>query len=347
MTDIMGESPDTIHGRMKEGAHLAGYSLQRSIENLRWLLEDSRFEQLAPSYRNVNDFLRDTQDAFDLVNIKPVERKQIAALVKELQPKASQRAIADMVRVSKETIARDLGQREIGTNVPDDERTHGGNNGETGTNVPPAIPPDDYDPVEKEQIKQKREARRREVIDNLTSQESLSAKEIKGVYDVIVIDPPWPIKKIDRDVAPNQVEFEYPTMTVNEVMGLEIPAADGCHLFLWTTQKYLPDAFKILNFWGFKYIMTFVWHKPGGFQPFGLPQYNCEFALYARRGSVQFIDLSDFMACFDAPRTGHSEKPAEFYEVIQRVTAGRRLDMFNRRHIDGFDGWGKESPDEG
>ncbi|GAG49785.1 unnamed protein product, partial [marine sediment metagenome] len=115
----------------------------------------------------------------------------------------------------------------------------------------PAIPPDDYDPVEKEQIKQKRETKRREVIEELESVEVQEAKAIKGIYDVIVIDPPWPIKKIDRDVAPNQVEFEYPTMTVNEVMGLEIPAADDCHLFLWTTHKYLPDAFRILDFWGF------------------------------------------------------------------------------------------------
>ena len=66
----MEDTPDVIHGRMKEGAHIAGYSLQRSMENLRWLLEDSRYEQLAGGYKNVNDFLRDTQDAFTLLNIR-------------------------------------------------------------------------------------------------------------------------------------------------------------------------------------------------------------------------------------------------------------------------------------
>lgn len=85
----MSESPDTIHGRMKEGAHLAGYSLQRAMENLRWLLEGSRYEQLSAGYTNVNDFLRGIQESFALLNIKPEERKQIAELVKELQPKAS------------------------------------------------------------------------------------------------------------------------------------------------------------------------------------------------------------------------------------------------------------------
>ncbi len=159
------ESPDTIHGRMKEGAHLAGYSLQRSMENLRWLLEDSRFKELSNGYQNVNDFLRDTQGAFLLVNIKPEERKQIAELIKGLQPKASQRAIADMVGAGKSTIARDMGQKEIGPNGPYDDDVSGEKEKETGPNgppTPPAIPPDDYDAVEKEQKRQLKEIRREE-----------------------------------------------------------------------------------------------------------------------------------------------------------------------------------------
>ena len=154
----MEDSPDVIHGRMKEGAHLAGYSLQRAIENLRWLLEDSRFEQLGQGYTNVNNFLRDTDDAFKLVNIKPEQRKEIAQTVKELQPKASQRAIADMVGSDHKTIGADLG----GENSPKIRPKPGESLELIGEFSPPAIPPDDYDPVEKEQIKQKREAKRRD-----------------------------------------------------------------------------------------------------------------------------------------------------------------------------------------
>ena len=206
--------------------------------------------------------------------------------------------------------------------------------------------PEFIEPVLKGEItlsKAIQETKRKQVIEKLNNIETKEVKELEGIYDVVVIDPPWPIEKIERDIAPNQVKLDYPTMTIDEIKELKIPCADNCHVWLWTTQKYLPAAFEILELWNLKYVCTFVWHKPGGFQPFGLPQYNCEFALYARRGNPQFIDFRDFKLCFEAPRTAHSEKPDLFYDLIKRVTAGRRLDMFNRRKIEGFETWGKEA----
>jgi len=166
-----------------------------------------------------------------------------------------------------------------------------------------------------------------------------------GRFETIVIDPPWEMQKIERDVRPNQVAFDYPTMNEAELAAFGVPAmaSDDCHLFCWTTHKHLPMALRLLESWGFRYVCTMVWHKPGGFQPIGLPQYNCEFAMYARRGSPQFIDTKAFPACFEAPRREHSRKPDEFYDLVRRVTAGPRIDVFSREARPGFEQFGNET----
>ena len=118
-----------------------------------------------------------------------------------------------------------------------------------------------------------------------------------GQFRTIVVDPPWPMEKIERDITPNQYDLAYPIMTLEEIQALPISNLayeDGCHLYLWTTQKYLPSAFEILRGWGFTYIFTMVWHKAGGFQPFSLPQYNCEFVLFGRMGGLPFLDTKAF-----------------------------------------------------
>lgn len=167
-----------------------------------------------------------------------------------------------------------------------------------------------------------------------------------GRFRTVVIDPPWPMEKIQREVRPNQVGFDYPTMSVEEIAGMDVPGLlwDDAFVFLWTTQKFLPDAFDILARWGVKYRFTMVWHKPGGIQPYGLPQYNAEFVLAAAQGNPNFLDTTGFPVAFNAPRGRHSEKPEEFYELVARVTAGPRVDMFARRdrREQGFEVWGNE-----
>jgi N6-adenosine-specific RNA methylase IME4 len=167
---------------------------------------------------------------------------------------------------------------------------------------------------------------------------------IEGRNRCIVIDPPWPMEKIEREVRPNQVGFEYPTMSEDELADFDLPgfAAKNCHLFCWTTQRFLPMALRLLDQWDFRYVCEFVWHKPGGFQPVGLPQYNCEFALYARLGSPKFRSTKSFATCFEAPRREHSRKPDEFYNMVRRVTAGPRIDIFSREKRDGFKQYGYE-----
>lgn len=168
-----------------------------------------------------------------------------------------------------------------------------------------------------------------------------------GPFGTVVIDPPWQVEKIDRDVRPNQDAFDYPTMNVDDLVAffnsdIKPKLETDCHLFMWTTQKWLPSAIAMLDAIGFKYVLTMVWRKSGGFQPIGLPQYNCEFTVYARRGAPIFIDTKDFPCCFDGERREHSRKPDRFYEIVGRVTGGSRIDVFSRESRDGFAQYGNE-----
>jgi N6-adenosine-specific RNA methylase IME4 len=173
--------------------------------------------------------------------------------------------------------------------------------------------------------------------------EAMKIPPPKGKYKTIVIDPPWEMQRIqmeDRTFS-NDV-FDYPTMSIDEIKNMKLPAHEECHLWLWTTQKYLPKCFDILNAWDFKYLVTFVWHKNGGFQPVGLPQYNCEFVLLARKGGQGFLDTKQFFTCFNAPRREHSRKPDEFYDLVKRVSPEPRIDYFARESREGYETFGYE-----
>ena len=126
---------------------------------------------------------------------------------------------------------------------------------------------------------------------------------------------------------------------------MALPILEVCHsnafVFLWTTQKFLPDAYSILEWWGIRYRFTLVWEKNTGPKPFNHPYSNAEFVLV---GSPKFLDEKDFKAVFRFPTAGHSVKPEGFYALLRRVTPGPRLDIFARRRIAGFQPWGDEAP---
>jgi len=170
--------------------------------------------------------------------------------------------------------------------------------------------------------------------------------EIKPIFRTIVIDPPWPMEKIRRDVAPNQIDMDYKTMSIEEIKKFPINSfvqKDGCQIYVWTTQRFLPVTFDILREWGFDYFFTMIWHKNGGFQPFNLPQYNAEFVLFGSKGSLKFTTTKSFFCAFNANRKEHSRKPDEFYDLVKRVSPEPRIDIFSREKRDGFEQYGYEA----
>jgi N6-adenosine-specific RNA methylase IME4 len=166
-----------------------------------------------------------------------------------------------------------------------------------------------------------------------------------GQYRCIVIDPPWPMQKIEREVRPKQGKrLDYPVMTLEEIAALPIgnlATSDGCHLYLWTTQKYLPTALEMVEGWGFRYQCLMTWRKNVGITPYSW-MYDTEHVIFARLGSLQLQELG-LRLSFEAPVTRHSEKPDIFFdERVIPASPEPRLEMFARKVRDGFTVWGDE-----
>jgi N6-adenosine-specific RNA methylase IME4 len=179
------------------------------------------------------------------------------------------------------------------------------------------------------------------------------------VANVAVIDPPWPhMKGQEGAKAPTN----FPVEKMKKILKLCRKIRDrnihqDAHIFLWTTNRFLPAAFDILKKLEFKYAFTLVWNKTssGGSENVGFPtgsfKINTEFVLYARRGNPGALPLR-FQTGFSAPFTTGSDgkggvKPEIFYEMLRQMTPEyTRLDAFNRRKIPGFIGWGNQAGEE-
>ena len=168
-------------------------------------------------------------------------------------------------------------------------------------------------------------------------------------YQIIVADPPWQIQKIKRRVRPNQVEMDYPMMTLDEIKTLPVEsiANDKCTLFVWTIDKYLFDTKSVVEAWGFKYHLTMAWDKINGISMYGFNR-RTEFIVVGLRGKHDaYPKRKTIRTSFTAKSERHSAKPDQFYEMLD-VLDGDRIDIFARKQRKNlliknkWDVWGNE-----
>jgi N6-adenosine-specific RNA methylase IME4 len=144
----------------------------------------------------------------------------------------------------------------------------------------------------------------------------------------------------------NAVPMPYQQMKVAEIMALPVGqlAADDCDLYLWATQKYLPDAFGVLEAWGFRYCQTLTWCKtPRGTGQGGLYCPTTEFLILGRKGKMpdkKRVDSTWWNV--KRPHNCHSAKPEFFQDMIEAMSDAPRLELFARRKRLGWHHWGNE-----
>ena len=119
-----------------------------------------------------------------------------------------------------------------------------------------------------------------------------------------------------------------------------MPAADDCVLFLWTTHAFLKDSFDIMQNWGFEYKATIVWDKI----KMGMGRnirMQCEFCLLGVKGKPIIQGNSERDIITEARRE-HSRKPEAFYEMVERMCIGNKLDYFSRQARNNWEHYGAE-----
>lgn len=173
-------------------------------------------------------------------------------------------------------------------------------------------------------------------------------------YGTIVADPPWPLtgrgRQTWRTGLPSGVQrtMPYPTMTVAAISALEVEqyADEIAHLYLWTTQRFLREAYGVVEAWGFRPSATILtWCKaPHGVGMGRLFGSATEFILFGWRGEAPskgplLVDRN----WFTWKRGAHSQKPEAFYDLVERASPPPRLELFARRNRLGWDTWGNEA----
>lgn len=166
-----------------------------------------------------------------------------------------------------------------------------------------------------------------------------------GLYDIIVIDPPWNYgTKYDADHA--RRACPYPEMSFEELEQIKLPAKKDCILWCWTTHQFIYDAIELLEKWGFEYKCILVWDK----EKMGIGKWlrlQTEFCLLGIKGKPLW-EHKDIRDIIREPRTGHSNKPDCFYKMIDDNFVGRKLDYFYGKEREGWDriGTGENSLSE-
>ena len=158
-------------------------------------------------------------------------------------------------------------------------------------------------------------------------------------FRTVVVDPPWPMRRFNGWGSAR--ELPYRPMSLDGIRALPIPGVVGKegYLFLWTPDAFLDAAVSIISAWGFTRRQTVVWTKDGvprmGLG--GMFATSVEFCLVAQKirpgtnahGS-RTMGVRAPASHFAWPLREHSEKPAEFYILLETLSPGPYLDVFAR-----------------
>ena len=198
----------------------------------------------------------------------------------------------------------------------------------------------------KEIAKVKNKRNREKLVAKIASNNDKSITPIDTLtkrYNLLYVDPPW---KYEHTRSINRaIENHYNTMTLDDICNLPICniADDPCILFMWVTNPKLAEGMRVIENWGFNYRTNFVWVKDRIGMGFYCRQQH-EILTISVSGKMPVpLPENRVSSIINAKLQKHSQKPAEFYEIIE---AGwpefSKIELFARNKREGWDTWGSD-----
>ena len=156
-----------------------------------------------------------------------------------------------------------------------------------------------------------------------------------GPFSVLVADPPWPYYKRPKDPS-HRGALPYPEMSLDDIRSLPVGdlADSDSVLWLWTTNAHMPDAFSVLDAWGFTHKTILTWVK----DRMGLGDWlrgQTEHCLLAVRGRPVTL-LTNQTTVIHGPVREHSRKPESFYALVEALCPGSKVELFARAPREGW-----------
>jgi N6-adenosine-specific RNA methylase IME4 len=163
-----------------------------------------------------------------------------------------------------------------------------------------------------------------------------------GPFHVIVADPPWAYEK-RKDDGTHRAALTYPDMTTDEICALPIKPLghEDSILWLWTTNAFMRDAFRVIDAWGFKEKTILTWTK----DRMGTGDWlrgRTEHCVLCVRGKPT-VTLTNQTTILEGAVREHSRKPESFYALVESLCPGSKLELFARQQRDGWHTWGAET----
>ena len=182
----------------------------------------------------------------------------------------------------------------------------------------------------------------RKIKETENRQRKVSCPIPAGLFNIIYADPPW---QYEHEISDSRkIENQYPTMKLEQIAALKIPAAKNSILFLWSTNPKLKEALWIMEKWGFDYRTNLVWAK----DKIGMGYYfrsQHELLLVGKKGNYPMPESANRPSSLVTfPRLKHSKKPEIIYSIIEGMyPEAKKIELFHRgEKRNGWESWGNE-----